>query len=237
MSQNSGNITLANANSTLPMTAGSYLPVGGGPGIGGLIFGIASAGYVGQIGVAVSMDGTNFTRVLDSSITNTNDGSTGIAANATGIYTCPVGALQVFVYFVSWTSGSATITASTGNGSGIPGEKGGGSNVNATVVANALGTERTGQVVIAVTGTRVQLPSLAAVNGVLVSAGPSNSNFTSTAGSIGGTIGGSTVTDATDGTGNGYALQPGQSVGFAVANSNVLYANGVAGDAFYVSVS
>lgn len=235
MSQNSGNINVANAASTLPMTVGSYLPLSGGPGIGGLILGIAGT-YVGQIGVAVSMDGINFKRVLDSSITNQNDGSTGIAANATGIYTCPIGALQVFVYFVEYTSGAATITASTGNGSGIPGETGGGSTVNATVVANALGSPLSNQAIIASTGTPVRGPNLAAKNGVIITASPNNTDYSATQGGVAGTHG-SVPNCNIDGTGAGAFILPGASVAFACDNAQDLDVNGFLGDVFSFAVS
>lgn len=79
-----------------------------------------------------------------------------------------------------------------------------------------------GQSNIAVTGTAVQLSSGTLVNGVVVSASLSN------AASI--TIGGSGVNNTVNGTGNGYILQPGASVGIAINNTNVLYINGTAGD-------
>lgn len=92
-----------------------------------------------------------------------------------------------------------------------------------TATANTLPTAAgVGQTKIAVTGTAVQLASNALVNGVILSASTSNSA------SI--TVGGSGVTNATDGTGNGFILAPGASVGIAVSNTNELYVNGTAAD-------
>jgi len=85
----------------------------------------------------------------------------------------------------------------------------------------------TGQVVIAITGTRVRLSvaSKPLVNGVIVNAKASNN-------AAGGTIGDVTVTNTVDGTGNGAIIAPGASTSFAVADINALYVNGTAGDIF-----
>lgn len=79
-----------------------------------------------------------------------------------------------------------------------------------------------GQTVIAATGTAVQLSSNPLVNGVVVSANTSN-----TASII---VGLSGVTNITNGSGNGYVLAPGASIGIAVANTNSLWINGTSGD-------
>lgn len=92
-----------------------------------------------------------------------------------------------------------------------------------SVDANALASQPiVGQVTIATTATEVQLPSHALTNGVIITAKSSNTN------SI--TIGGSGVTNIIDGTGNGYILEAGSSISFAVTNTDVLYINGTAGD-------
>jgi hypothetical protein len=71
-----------------------------------------------------------------------------------------------------------------------------------------------GQVAL-VAGVRQQLPSNALVNGVVVKAAATNT------GPI--LIGGSTVSAATDGTGGGYPIAPGEAMSFAVANTSALY--------------
>ena len=86
-----------------------------------------------------------------------------------------------------------------------------------------------GQVVIAATGTAVQLPSNVAVNGVRITAHPLNTAPTKL---IGGTVGIVGVTDATSGSGNGELIQPGTALGYSASNTNQLYVNGIAGDIF-----
>lgn len=92
------------------------------------------------------------------------------------------------------------------------------------VEANALTSAAppTGQVIIAVTGTAVQFPSNALVNGLIITAFSGNTSVV--------TIGGSSVTDDIDGTGNGYILAKGASTSAAVDNSDRIYINGTAGD-------
>lgn len=77
------------------------------------------------------------------------------------------------------------------------------------------------QALITATGTAVQLQNQALQNGVVITALSTNS------GPI--TIGGSTVTSVTNGTGNGYVLMAGASISYAVPNLNALYINGPAG--------
>jgi hypothetical protein len=79
-----------------------------------------------------------------------------------------------------------------------------------------------GQAKIAVTGTAVNLPSKAAVNGVILTAKSTN------AAAI--TVGVSGVTNTVDGTGNGYILEAGSSISFAVTNTNLIFINGTIGD-------
>lgn len=82
-----------------------------------------------------------------------------------------------------------------------------------------------GQTKIAVTGTAVQLGSNTLVNGIVIK-GKSTNNATC------GTVGGASVTNTVDGTGNGYIVCPGEASSFATNNSNVVYVNGTAGDIF-----
>lgn len=79
-----------------------------------------------------------------------------------------------------------------------------------------------GQRKIATTSTAVALGSGHCLNGVVITAWAGNTNTI--------VVGGSGVTNTTDGTGNGYRLAPGQSISFAVADISTLYINGAAGD-------
>lgn len=94
------------------------------------------------------------------------------------------------------------------------------------ITGNALvSAPLTGQAKIATTGTAIQLDSSSQplTNGVIISAVSGNN-------AAGVTIGGATVTNTVNGTGNGYILAPGASVSFAIANTNELYINGTIGD-------
>lgn len=90
--------------------------------------------------------------------------------------------------------------------------------------ANPLitGAPKNGQAKIASTGTAVQLGSNTLTNGVIITALSTNTA------SI--TVGGSSVTNTTNGTGNGYILEAGASASWAVSNTNQLWINGTAGD-------
>ena len=79
-----------------------------------------------------------------------------------------------------------------------------------------------GQVKVAITGTAVQFGSNTLLNGVIVTAASGNAAAV--------TLGGSTVTNTVDGTGNGYVLAAGASVSFALDNTNRIYVNGTAND-------
>lgn len=79
-----------------------------------------------------------------------------------------------------------------------------------------------GQIKIANTGTAIQLPNNTLSNGVIITAKSTNSAPIS--------IGVSGVNNTVDGTGNGYILEAGNSVSFAVANLNSIYINGTAND-------
>ena len=67
----------------------------------------------------------------------------------------------------------------------------------------------------AVTATATPLTAQALVNGIVLTASPLNS--------ISVLVGGSGVTATNDGTGNGYALAPGQSISFGVTNTSAVY--------------
>jgi hypothetical protein len=84
------------------------------------------------------------------------------------------------------------------------------------------GSPLVGQAKIAVTGTAVQLASNVLKNGVIITAKSTNTNPIE--------VGISSVNNMNDGTGNGYILEPGSSVSFAVTNTNTLSINGTSGD-------
>lgn len=92
----------------------------------------------------------------------------------------------------------------------------------AEVVSSPLASSVVGQAKIATTATAVQLASATLVNGLVIKAHPSN-----TAPIL---IGGSSVTNVYNGTGNGYPIWPGEAMSFAVPNASALYINGTAGD-------
>jgi hypothetical protein len=71
-------------------------------------------------------------------------------------------------------------------------------------------------------GSIDQLPANTLLNGVVVTAKSTN------AAPI--VIGGSGVTNVTDGTGNGYILEAGASMSWAIKNTNALYAIGTSAD-------
>jgi len=80
-----------------------------------------------------------------------------------------------------------------------------------------------GQARLSVAGTAQQLPTNTLLNGLTVTANISNG------GTI--TIGGPSVTNTINGTGNGIRLAPGQSYAYSISNSNALWFNGtVTGD-------
>lgn len=79
-----------------------------------------------------------------------------------------------------------------------------------------------GQVKISSTGTAVQLTAGGLSNGIILQAKSTNS-----ANLLLGTSG---VTRTEDGTGNGFILEPGNSITFAADNASDIYVNGVTGD-------
>lgn len=91
--------------------------------------------------------------------------------------------------------------------------------VNSTLV--------TGQAKVAVTATAVQFQSASAAlqNGAVFCALAANG------GKI--TVGGSSVNNTTDGTGNGAVLAAGQCASIAVTDANLLYVDGAAGDGLW----
>ncbi len=97
-------------------------------------------------------------------------------------------------------------------------------------VTTPLAAPITGQVKITTTGTAINLPAAALVNGITVSAKASNA---AQVGTYSSTVGGSSaLTTVNDGTGNGYPLAPGGSISFSSANANQIWINGTAGDVF-----
>lgn len=93
------------------------------------------------------------------------------------------------------------------------------------VASSNPATVLAGQVKIAVTGTAVQLPSNALVNGVTIRANNNNA-------ATGGTVGPAGINNTVDGTGNGYILFPGDAIAYGVTNSNAVFVNGTIGDIF-----
>jgi putative methionine-R-sulfoxide reductase with GAF domain len=85
----------------------------------------------------------------------------------------------------------------------------------------------TGQGKIATTGTAIQMPSKALKNGIVIKASPDNLSPLF--------IGASDVTTVNDGTGNGYKLDPGEAISYAIKNTNTIYVNGTAASIFYYS--
>lgn len=89
------------------------------------------------------------------------------------------------------------------------------------------GVVKTGQVVIAVTGTAVPLSATASRldNGLIVKSKSTNN-------AAGATAGNSAITAVVDGTATGYILDPGEAASFGVTDVNLVYVNGTAGDIF-----
>lgn len=81
---------------------------------------------------------------------------------------------------------------------------------------------KNGQVKIAVTGTPVRFPSNVIIQGVIITAYDGNTGPV--------VIGGPTITNTVDGTGNGSYVGAGASISAAVRDTNELYLNGTAGD-------
>lgn len=86
---------------------------------------------------------------------------------------------------------------------------------------------KTGQCVIQTTGVAVCItgsgaPSVHLANGLHIKAKSTNA--------ASGTVGDVNVTNVIDGTGNGYIVDPGEAGALAVANANLVYVNGTAGD-------
>lgn len=79
-----------------------------------------------------------------------------------------------------------------------------------------------GQVKIVSSGTAIQLGAGGLSNGIILQA-----KSTNTANLL---LGGSSVTRGEDGSGNGFILEPGNSITFAAENANDIYVNGASGD-------
>lgn len=84
-----------------------------------------------------------------------------------------------------------------------------------------------GQLKIATSSTAVALPNKILKNGIVLKASSSNTSNLF--------VGASGVTTTDDGTGNGYKLEPGEAISFAILNSNTIYVNGTAGSILYYS--
>ncbi|SHF06120.1 hypothetical protein SAMN02745157_1544 [Kaistia soli DSM 19436] len=98
---------------------------------------------------------------------------------------------------------------------------------NPIPVSSAPGTLTYGQIVM--TGSAVQLPSRALVNGLVIKARDTNAGN--------GFVGASGVTATDNGTGNGYRLSPGDAWSGTPTNANQVYVIGTAGDVFYFTGS
>jgi hypothetical protein len=97
-----------------------------------------------------------------------------------------------------------------------------GSTSNPLLVATPLSAPVSGQKVIAATGTAVSIGSNALVNGVVIKAAATNSSIIF--------VGGPNVNTTNDGTGNGYPLEAGEAISYAVSALGLVYINGVLGD-------
>ena len=82
-----------------------------------------------------------------------------------------------------------------------------------------------GQAKIAATNTAQALPSNTLKNGIVITSKDENSSNI--------WVGSSTVTTLDDGTGTGYRLTPGSSIGLATSNANAIFIVGAAGLSIY----
>lgn len=82
-----------------------------------------------------------------------------------------------------------------------------------------------GQRNVAVTSTARAIASGFVENGVVITAKSTNSGYIF--------VGGGGVTTTDDGNGNGYRLDPGQSISFATGQLDNIFINGTAGDGVY----
>lgn len=122
---------------------------------------------------------------------------------------CPGGAPSCFVQYGAGGGVASTVAQ------GTPGS-------SPWVTNSPLLAPVTGQAVIAVTGTAVQLGTNTLQNGIIIKALSSN-----TASIL---VGGSGVNNSSNGSGNGYILKPGEASAFSSSNSNQFWVNGTAGD-------
>ena len=79
-----------------------------------------------------------------------------------------------------------------------------------------------GQVIIASTDTAVQFPANLLHNGIIITARSANLADMY--------LGNSNVQNLGDGTGNGYILEAGNSISYAIRDASILYVNGREGD-------
>ena len=117
------------------------------------------------------------------------------------------------------TSDQLGVLQVDGSGYAVPSSQSGTWSVRETLITSA---PFIGQSKVAATGTAVQLAANSLTNGVIVTAKSTNTAAM--------TVGGASVTNTVDGTGNGYVLEAGASISCAVDNTNRIYFNGTAGD-------
>ena len=158
--------------------------------------------WSGRLAFEQTVDGINFAPVFAVSAA---DGSIVPSCTANGTYNVAKSRkASIRVRAIASISGSAVVS------------------FTATGVLTGNPVLATGQVAIAVTGTAVQFPANALVNGVIVTAHGTN------AASV--VIGNSAVSNTLTGSGNGQELAAGASTSFAVTNTNQLWVTGTAGD-------
>jgi len=153
--------------------------------------------------VALSPNNNTLANAL---LTKMTDGTNTAAVKAAS--TAPVATDPALVIAISGNSAAHPVTPQVG-GSNI-------SSANPMPVSTPLAGLVVTQKAIAVANTAIAFSANALVNGVIITASPSNT------GPI--WIGGSGVLETDDGTGNGYKLVPGQSSpGLGVLNTNAVY--------------
>jgi hypothetical protein len=179
--------------------------------------------WVGTIVVQGSNDGgatwNNRSIIVSGLLT-----SSGVTIN--GYYrVVGVGAYKLLQVLMSaYTSGTANVILNASVGTDVVGVVNTNpANLQVTATPSTLPTTPAfGQAVVATTSIAVQLSSNVLTQGVVVTANVNNTNPI--------VVGLSSVTNVTNGTGNGFVLVPGASTGIAVLNTSTLWINGTAGD-------
>ncbi|MHC5536676.1 hypothetical protein ACYOEI_00195 [Singulisphaera rosea] len=237
MSATSNTITIVDSSSSTTTGQGGQSIITGNPTTGSFVifplFAIPSptpnsylmtisGTWTGTLQFETSQDGTYWVS-SDTMIVGIDSVVTQITAN--GVFKGNAAAVSyIRVRAVAAMTGAANIEFALAGGSDVQHSSLLSNPDNPLAVVISVGNPvlATGQAIIAVTGTAVQLPSHALINGVIVTAHGTN------AASI--TIGGSSVTNTLTGSGNGVELAAGASVSAAVSNTNQLWVNGTAGD-------